>query len=77
MSSHRAMYSAHAEAPTDWPAAQDELVREAVRYAADHSPEVRMRLEGTGVDPAGVSGVSDLGRIPVLSKDSRRQSSRA
>ena len=57
------------EAPADWGVLQDQLAARAVRYGADHSPEIRRRLDGAGVAPEEVRGVRDLAAIPVLAKD--------
>ncbi len=57
------------EATADWSGYQDELVRTAVTYGWEHSPEIRRRLERAGVRPTDIRGMEDLARVPVLSKD--------
>jgi len=50
-------------------AAQVELLREAVRYAALASPFYRDRFAAAGVDAAGVRTLADLARLPVTSRE--------
>ena len=55
--------------PMDWRVSQDEVAVRAVRYGAEHSPEIRHRLECAGIAPGDVQGVADLASVPVLAKD--------
>lgn len=64
-----ALYDPAREAPDDWRALQDDLVREAVRHGAAHAPEIARRLTEAGVDAAAVGSAADLASIPVLDKD--------
>ncbi len=57
------------EATADWNGYQDALVRTAVTYGWEHSPEIRRRFERAGVRPTDIRGMEDLARVPVLSKD--------
>lgn len=56
-------------APKEWAARQDRLAARAVAYGAQHSAEIRLRLERAGVVPEEVASVGGLARVPVLHKD--------
>ena len=45
-------------------------IRELVQHAYDKAPAIRSLLDEAGVAPADIRGADDLGRIPVLRKDS-------
>lgn len=49
---------------------QDELVRQAVSYAAENTQELPQRLKAAGLAAADIQSVADLAHIPVLAKDS-------
>lgn len=63
------LYDAELEAPDRWVAVQDRLAAQAVRIAWEGSAEARARLERSGIEPAGVSGLADLASVEVLTKD--------
>ena len=45
-----------------------ELLRETVRYAYEHAPATRRKMEEAGVRPEDVMEVADLGKIPLTRK---------
>ena len=52
-----------------WRDYQDELVRTILTRAYERTREFPERLERVGVSLGELKGVSDLARVPVLSKD--------
>ncbi|OGV73989.1 MAG: CoF synthetase [Lentisphaerae bacterium RIFOXYB12_FULL_65_16] len=49
-------------------ALQDTLLREHVRYAAEHSPFYRRLFASTGLRPDAIHSVNDLGALPFTTK---------
>ncbi len=60
---------AETASPERWTAYQDELVRRAVDYATRYATELASRLKRAGVKAGDLGRVTDLRRVPVLSKD--------
>jgi phenylacetate-CoA ligase len=56
---------------------RDDAVVQTVRAAAARVPAFAARLAAAGIDPAGVRGAADLGRLPVLGKDQLLAAQRA
>jgi phenylacetate-CoA ligase len=52
-----------------WRAYQDELASRAFVLARDHAKELERRLRDSGISLGSVDSVSELGSVPVLSKD--------
>ena len=55
--------------PGQWDAYQDDLVRRTVRFACQRTHELMRRLDDDGISPDDIRSLSDLERVPVLSKD--------
>ena len=45
-----------------------EMLRETVRYAYEHAPATRRKMEGAGVRPEDVKSLEDLRKIPLTRK---------
>jgi phenylacetate-CoA ligase len=52
---------------------QDASVERLVRHAYDHVPFYRARMDENGIRPSDVRGVSDLQKLPLLTKDDVRE----
>lgn len=52
---------------------QAKRLQTAVRYAYDHSPNFRRRMEAAGLTSGAIRTVEDLARLPVLKKSSLPQ----
>ena len=52
-----------------WQVYQDQLVRNIVAYAAEHTEEFPRRLENAGLVAGDIRSVAALADVPVLSKD--------
>lgn len=52
-----------------WEERVDERLRAIIHHAYTRAPAVRAKLHGAGVGPGEISGVADLERIPVTTKD--------
>ena len=52
---------------------QDERVRAMVGFAGEHSPYYRRLFREIGLDPRSVTGVDDLRKLPVTTKEQVRQ----
>src|SRR3972149_5732196 len=50
-----------------------ERLRAAVKHAYDHSPHFRRRMEDADLNPAAITQVHDLARLPVLNKSALPQ----
>ncbi|MFO7661999.1 MAG: AMP-binding protein [Chloroflexota bacterium] len=48
---------------------KDERLQGIIRHAYAHSPEVRERFDKTGLSPQDIKTLTDLARVPVLTKD--------
>ena len=48
----------------------NEGIRELVQHAHEKAPAIRSLMDEAGVAPADIQGAEDLGKIPVLRKDS-------
>lgn len=51
---------------------QDAKLKQLLVHAAEQTPFYRERLECAGIDPAGVTSISDLQDLPILTKDDIR-----
>ena len=58
-----------AAAAEAWQVYQDQLVRNIVAYAAEHTEEFQRRLKGAGLVAEDIRSVAALADVPVLSKD--------
>lgn len=47
----------------------DERVRDIVAYGYEHSPAFRRRMQAANLQPAAISSVAELERLPVLRKE--------
>lgn len=61
------------DAPEAIRARQEQALQAMVRHAAATCPYYRDRWRAAGVDPAAVTSLADLARLPIVTKDDIRQ----
>jgi phenylacetate-CoA ligase len=54
-------------------ALQGDLLREQVAYVFERAPFFREHMQSAGVRPADISGLDDLRRLPLITKDDMRR----
>ena len=48
---------------------QEPELEDVVRFAYDHAPAVRERMDQAGIAPQDVRTMGDLGKMPIVRKD--------
>ena len=54
-------------------ARQNDLLKKIVKYAWDHNPVYRAEFSAAGVDPNDFSGINDMEKLPIISKETFRR----
>lgn len=63
--------------PDEYQALQDEKLRRLLRFAGEQVPYYAGLFRRAGVDPAEIRGAAELGRLPLLDKDTVRENTAA
>lgn len=57
-----------------WCNYQNEILRRMVRHACEHVPYYRNLLQNEGIDPEDIRSIKDIGKLPILDKQTVRNS---